>query len=367
MAVVLILLGLTVLTVGAEVLLRGAVGLARAVGMSPLVIGLTVVAFGTSAPELAVSLKAAAAGKADIALGNVVGSNTFNVLFILGVSALIVPLAASRQLVRLDVPVMIVVSLLAWLFAADGRVGRVEGILLFSGLLAYTAWLVRLGRREAVTIANTATEPGAPAAETAAPNTLAHTLRMLVYIVVGLGCLILGARWLVDGAVSVAQALGASDLLIGLTIIAAGTSMPEVATSIMASIRGQRDIAIGNVVGSNIFNLLCVLGATATIAPDGVPVAPAALRFDIPVMAAVALACLPIFFTGGRIARWEAALFLAYYAAYIVFLVLTATRHAALDNFSAAVLWFAVPLTVLGIGISVLASLRAKRSAAPAA
>jgi cation:H+ antiporter len=186
---------------------------------------------------------------------------------------------------------------------------------------------------------------------------------MLVYIVIGLACLILGARWLVDGAVSVAQALGVSDLLIGLTIIAAGTSMPEVATSIMASIRGQRDIAIGNVVGSNIFNLLCVLGATATIAPDGVPVAPAALRFDIPVMVAVALACLPIFFTGGRIARWEAVLFLAYYAAYIAFLVLSATRHAALDTFSAAVLWFAVPLTVLGIAVSLLASLRSKRSA----
>jgi cation:H+ antiporter len=355
MAVVLILLGLAVLTVGAEVLLRGAVGLARAVGMSPLVIGLTVVAFGTSAPELAVSLKAA--------LGNVVGSNTFNVLFILGVSALIVPLAASRQLVRLDVPVMIVVSLLAWLFAADGSVGRVEGVLLFSGLIAYTAWLVRLGRREAVTIANTATEPGAAVSEPATSNTLGHTLRMLVYIVIGLACLILGARWLVDGAVSVAQALGVSDLLIGLTIIAAGTSMPEVATSIMASIRGQRDIAIGNVVGSNIFNLLCVLGATATIAPDGVPVAPAALRFDIPVMVAVALACLPIFFTGGRIARWEAVLFLAYYAAYIAFLVLSATRHAALDTFSAAVLWFAVPLTVLGIAVSLLASLRSKRSA----
>ena len=367
MAVVLILLGLTVLTVGAEILLRGAVGLARAVGMSPLVIGLTVVAFGTSAPELAVSLKAAAGGKADIALGNVVGSNTFNVLFILGVSALIVPLAASRQLVRLDVPVMIVVSLLAWLFAADGSVGRVEGVMLFCGLIAYTAWLVRLGRREAVTLANKEAEPGTPVAETAAPNTIGHTARMLVYIVIGLACLILGARWLVDGAVSVAQALGVSDLLIGLTIIAAGTSMPEVATSIMASIRGQRDIAIGNVVGSNIFNLLGVLGATAMIAPEGVPVAPAALRFDIPVMVAVALACLPIFFTGGRIARWEATLFLAYYAAYITFLVLSATRHAALDSFSAAVLWFAVPLTVLGIVVSVLASLRSKRSVVSAA
>ncbi len=367
MAVVWILLGLTVLTVGAEVLLRGAVGLARAVGMSPLVIGLTVVAFGTSAPELAVSIKASWVGQADIALGNVVGSNTFNVLFILGVSALIAPLAASRQLIRLDVPVMIAVSLFAWLFAADGSVSRAEGAILMVGIVAYTAWLVRLGRRESVAIANKAAEPGAPAAAAPVPHTLGHTARMIAYIVVGLALLILGARWLVDGAVAVAQALGVSDLLIGLTIIAAGTSMPEVATSVMASLRGQRDIAIGNVVGSNIFNLLGVLGASATIAPAGVPVAPAALRFDIPVMAAVALACLPIFFTGGRIARWEAALFLAYYAAYILFLVLSATRHAGLDTFSAAVLWFAVPMTILGLTVSLLASLRSRRKVAPAA
>jgi cation:H+ antiporter len=183
---------------------------------------------------------------------------------------------------------------------------------------------------------------------------------MMALIVIGLALLVLGARWLVGGAVAVAQALGVSDLLIGLTIVAAGTSMPEVATSVMASIRGQRDIAIGNVVGSNIFNLLAVLGSAAIVAPDGVPVAPQALRFDIPVMTAVALACLPIFFTAGRIARWEGCVFLAYYTAYITFLVLSATRHAALDAFSAAMLWFAVPLTVLGLGVSLFASLRAR-------
>jgi len=346
MAIAAIIGGLVLLTAGAEVLVRGAVGLARAVGLPSLIIGLTVVAFGTSAPELAVSTRAGLAGQADIALANVVGSNIFNVLFILGLSALIVPLAASAQLVRLDVPVMIGVCGLTWLFAVDGAIGRGEGIVLFVGVITYTALLIYMGKRKPPVVKPSGTDVAANK-----PMPLGFSV---VLVAIGPGLLVLGARWLVDGAVDLARLLGVSELVIGLTIVAAGTSLPEAATSVVAGLRGQRDIAIGNVVGSNIFNVLAVLGAAASITPGGVRVAPEALRFDIPVMMAVAVACLPIFYTGGRICRAEGAMFLAYYAAYVAFLVLTAVHHASLPVFKTAMLGFAVPLSALGVGISIV-------------
>lgn len=355
MAFILLIAGLALLTVGAEVLVRGASGLARAVGLPSLVIGLTVVAFGTSAPELAVSVKASFSGQADIALGNVVGSNIFNVLFVLGLSALVVPLAASKQLVRLDVPVMIVASGLLWLLALDGTIGRIEGVCLFAGVVLYIASLVYLGRRDGRQLFPIGDGDGTPAQS---PKGLWLATAL---IVVGLVMLVLGARWLVEGAVDLARMFGVSELMIGLTIVAAGTSMPEVATSVVASVRGERDIAIGNAVGSSIFNILVVLGATAAVAPGGVSVAQSALRFDIPVMTAVAFACLPIFFTGGRISRWEGALFLGYYAAYLTVLIMSAVHHASLDAFYHAMLWFVIPLTVLGVLVSVLWCVRKRR------
>lgn len=361
-----LILGLITLTIGAEVLVRGASQLARAVGLPSLIIGLTVVAYGTSAPEFAVSLKAGYLNQADIALGNVVGSNTFNVLFILGLSALIAPLIASRQLIRLDVPVMIGVSLLAWALAANGSISRWEGALLLSGMVGYTAWLIILGRKQTAATAQTPPPPAAPPADPAdAPwpattDKPANLLLSGLLVLVGLALLVMGARWLVDSAVSLAQAWGVSDLLIGLTIVAAGTSLPEVATSVVASIRGQRDIAIGNVVGSNIFNLLGVLGSAALIAPDGVAVATSVLRFDLPILIAVAVACLPIFFTGGRINRWEGAVFLAYYFAYLAFLILAATGHPALQSYRSVMLYFVLPLTLLGVGVSLFNALRTR-------
>jgi cation:H+ antiporter len=355
MAIVLLIAGLALLTVGAEVLVRGASGLARAVGLPSLVIGLTVVALGTSSPELAVSVKACLSGQADIAMGNVVGSSIFNVLFILGVSALIVPLAASKQLVRLDVPVMIVASGLLWLLALDGSIGRIEGACLFAGVVAYTALLIYLGLRNGH-------QPRKPDDKNDTPPQKPTNLWLAIaFVVIGLAMLVLGGGWLVAGAVDLARMLGVSELMISLTIVAVGTSMPEVGTSVVASLRGERDIAIGNVVGSNIFNILAVLGLSAVVAPEGVAVAPSALRFDIPVMATVAFACLPIFFTGGRISRWEGALFLGYYAAYLAVLIMTAVRHASLSAFSHAMLWFAIPLTSLGIAISLLWWVRKRR------
>jgi len=345
MAIVLFIAGLVFLIVGAEALVRGASRLAAAFGISPLVIGLTVVAFGTSSPELAVSTKAALAGQAEIAVGNVIGSNIFNVLFILGISALIVPLVVSRQLIRLDVPLMILLSVAVLLLALDGRIGRLDGLLLFGGLLAYIGFLIRAGRRERVEAA-----AGEDREEERASGV--GPARNVAMVVVGLALLVLGSRWLVNGAVAFAEYLGISQLIIGLTIIAAGTSLPEVVTSIVAAVRGERDIAVGNVVGSNLFNIMGVLGIAAIVAPAGIDVSPAVIGFDMPVMIAVAFACLPVFFTGGVISRAEGTLLFGYYLAYTLFLVLAASQHDALAGFSAGMLYFVVPLTVAGLAFT---------------
>ncbi|HMQ56213.1 MAG TPA: calcium/sodium antiporter, partial [Anaerolineae bacterium] len=320
------------------------------------VFGLTVVGYGTSAPEVAVSVQSAYAGQADIALGNVVGSNIFNVLFILGAAALITPLIVHGQLIRRDVPLMIGVSILLLLMGVDGRIGRIDGILLFSGVVIYTIWSIIQSRRESRAVqAEFAQEFGA-----SPPQGPKAVVTQLGYIAAGLVMLVLGSNWLVDGAVALAQAFGVSQLVVGLTIVAAGTSLPEVATSIVASFRGERDIAVGNVVGSNIFNILSVLGLAAAVSPSGITVAPAAVSFDIPVMLAVAVVCLPIFFTGGMIARWEGLLFLGYYTAYTVYLVLSATGSEALPEFRTIMIFGVIPLTMLSLLISLTQTLRGK-------
>ena len=343
MSIVWFALGLVALVVGAEALVRGASRLALSFGISPLVVGLTVVAFGTSSPELAVSVQSSWAGQVDIAIGNVVGSNIFNVLFILGVSALITPLLVNQQLIRQEVPIMIGVSLLLWALAADGGIGSWDGALLAGLLAAYSVLVIRQSRRE--TRAIQAEYDEAFAAGRGGWD--AHWGVQVLLIVGGLALLILGSRWLVEAAVTFARHLGVSELVIGLTIIAAGTSLPEVATSILAAVRGERDIAVGNVVGSNLFNILGVLGVSAVVAPTTLTVSPAALAFDIPVMVAVAVACLPVFFTGNLIARWEGLLFLGCYLAYVGYLILQATQHAALGPFSAVMGSFVLPLTAI--------------------
>lgn len=341
--------GLVALIVGAELLVRGASRLAGAMGVSSLVIGLTVVAFGTSAPELAVSIKATLDGQSGVALGNVIGSNTFNVLFILGLSATIAPLVVSSQLVRLDVPVMIGVSLLTIALAWDATLGRLDGAILFSGILVYTGLLLYVSRKQ-------------QQSETESTEARPHGLLWSgVIAVVGFALLVVGSRLLVTSAVSIAEHFGVSNLVIGLTIVAAGTSLPEVVTSVVASLRGERDIAVGNVVGSNIFNLLCVLGATALIAPGGIPISPSVLTFDLPVMTAVAVACLPIFFTGMTISRWEGLLLLGYYVAYTTYLILAATKHAAQESFGTAMMWFVIPITGVTLVVMFAREWRGKR------
>ncbi len=336
--------GLVFLIIGAEALVRGASRLASSLGIAPLIIGLTVVAFGTSSPELAVSLKASLANQADIALGNIIGSNIFNVLFILGLSALIVPLVVSRQLVRLDVPLMIGLSILVLLLSLDRNFGRVDGLLMLASLCGYLVFLIRQSRRE-VAPASDEFEQEYGGGRSASPQ----WLRNGVLIIVGLGLLLLGSRWLVDSAVTFARHLGVSELIVGLTIVAAGTSLPEVVTSLFAALKGERDIAVGNVVGSNLFNIMGVLGIAGLVAPGGVPISSAVLGFDLPVMIAVALACLPMFFTGGIISRWEGAVLLAYYATYTTYLILAAAQHDLLPVFNHVVLYFALPITAMSL------------------
>jgi len=334
--------GLVFLIVGAEALVRGASRSAAVLGISPLIIGLTVVAFGTSAPEFAVSIKAALSDQANIAMGNVVGSNIFNVLFILGVSSLIVPLVVSRQLMRIDVPLMIVVSVLVLLFSLDGTFGRVDGVILFVSLIVYVLFLITQSRKENADVKKEyANEYGVQ------KFSRLDWVKNIGLIVGGLILLVLGSRWLVESAVSFAKYMGVSELIVGLTIVAAGTSLPEVVTSIIAAIRGERDIAVGNVVGSNIFNILGVLGLSSIIAPTGIQISTALIGFDIPVMIAVALACIPIFFTGSVISRKEGILFLGYYIAYTLYLILAASQHDALPVFSNVMLYFVIPLTVI--------------------
>jgi cation:H+ antiporter len=352
----LFLVGGVLLIGGAELLVRGASRLAIGAGISPLVVGLTVVAFGTSSPELAVTTASAYAGRADVALGNVVGSNIFNVLFILGLSALVAPLVVAQQLVRLDVPIMIGTSGLTLLLALDGRIGRIDGLVLLTGIVVYTLFQIRQSRRERAGIRTEYEEAfGGDGRKRTSP------LVNVVLVLIGLALLVLGAHWLVAAAVAIATALGVSELVLALTIVAAGTSLPEVATSVLATLRGERDIAVGNVVGSNIFNLLAVLGLGSLVAPVGLPVSPGALTFDMPVMLAVAIAALPIFFSGYVIARWEGAVFLGYYVAYTTYLVLDATEHAVTAAVGAAMLWFVLPLTALTLAVVAVRAFRRGR------
>lgn len=356
MAIVLFVIGLCLLIIGAEALVRGASRLAAGFGISPLVIGLTVVAFGTSSPELAVSVKSALSMQSNIAVGNVVGSNIFNILFILGLSSLIVPLVVSQQLVRHDVPLMIALSIIILILSLDKNLSRGDGFMLVVGLFIYVFFLIYQSRRETVAV-----REGYVKEFGTEKHTKSNWIKNISLVLGGLILLVLGSRWLVDSAVSFAKYLGVSELVVGLTIVAAGTSLPEVVTSVIAAVRGERDIAVGNVVGSNIFNIMGVLGLASIVAPTGIEVSSAVIGFDMPVMIAVALACLPIFFTGGVIIRYEGGLLLGYYMVYTLYLVLSASHHDALAGFSAVMLYFVIPLTVVTLIIVALREIRIRK------
>ena len=305
--------GLLLLTAGAEGMVRGTSSLARRLGISPLIIGLTIVAYGTSAPELVVSVQAAMSGAPDIALGNVVGSNISNIGLILGGAALLSPIRVQAQILRLDVPIMIGVSALLGGLLWDQVIGRLNGLVLLSGAVGYTLICIWGSWDESQPVVLNEFEAGVPNHSSLG--------RALLFSAGGLALLVLGARLLVDGAVTGAEALGLSTTLIGLTVVSVGTSLPELATSLMAALRGQSDLALGNVVGSNIFNVLGILGITASIQPLN---ATGLSWTDAGVMLAFALATLPLLWTDYTFSRWEGGLLVGGYVAYLTTRVLLA-------------------------------------------
>ena len=349
--------GLVALVLGAGWLVRGAAKLALSFGISPLVVGLTVVAFGTSAPELAVSAGAVLDGKVDIAIGNVVGSNILDVLLILGASAVITPLVVHLQLIRQEVPIMIAASVALLLMMLDGVVATWESALLVGAMVIYTVFLVWQSRRQS------ASADAEFEGEVDLNSTWdRHWSVQLGLILLGLVALVTGSHFLVEAAVTTAKQWGVSDVVIALTIVALGTSLPEIATSVTAALKGQRDMAVGNVVGSNTFNILGCLGISGMFSTSGLVVAESVIHFDAWVMLAVALACLPIFISGREIARWEGVVFLLYYAAYTAYLILASQAHDALQQFSAVMLYFVVPLTVITMAVSLFKHRRAGRT-----
>ncbi|MGA1506122.1 MAG: calcium/sodium antiporter [Ilumatobacteraceae bacterium] len=355
-----LIVGVILLVFGAEWLVKGASSIATKLGVAPIVVGLTVVAFGTSAPELAVSVSGAISGNADVALGNVVGSNTFNVLMILGLSAAVSGLSINQRLLRFDIPVLVLITVVVYLLALNGSVGRLEGVGLFVGVIVYIGWLLRGATKTESSQVQTEYQSAVDEVE---GRTFSMSLTFQIgLVVVGLSLLVVGSQLLVNSATEIASALGVSDLVIGLTVVAAGTSLPELATSVMAAIRGQRDIAVGNAVGSNIFNLLSVLGASAAISSNGISVNDEVIRLDYPVMLAATVLLLPICWNGFMVKRWEGAVLVAFYVAYVAYLVMEAGDSSAPELYRTAML-IIVPLVMVVYGAAGFQGWRKHRAA----
>jgi cation:H+ antiporter len=321
---VVFLAGLVIILLGAELLLRGASRIAAMLGIKPILIGLTVVAVGTSAPELAIGITALREGRGALAVGNIAGTNILNILFILGLSAAIRPLPLQLQSIRLDVPVMIGAAVALFVMAFDGVLSRTEGLILVAAALVYAIALIRLSRRESEkTKREYAEEFGAQGLKAGAG--IARGSWNAVLLSVGMALTVLGADLMVSGAVDIAQKLGVSDALIGLTIVAIGTSAPELATTLVGTLKNDRDVAIGNLIGSSISNILVILGLICVAAPQGVDVSPDVLRIDLPLGAAVAIACWPVFRSDRQVSRREGMAFVALYLAYLSTLVFVRT------------------------------------------
>ncbi|WP_280418830.1 calcium/sodium antiporter [Nocardia carnea] len=324
--VLALLLGLAALVVGAELVVREGSAIAARFGISPLVVGMTIVSLGTSLPELAVGLNAARHGNAGLAVGNIVGTNVVNILLILGLSALIRPITFENRTLRIDLPAMIGAAVLLFVLARDGGLTTRDGVWLCLYGAAYLLLMTVLARSDAQRTSSTAGDsraadgPGSPAGPPAGERSVAREALLLV---VGLAVVVAGSEFLVDGAVTIARNLGVTDAVIGLTIVAVGTSAPELVTTLVSTVRGNRDIALGNLLGSSVFNIALILGPTVLVAPGSVPVPDDVLALDLVLMVAAALVCLPVFRTGRRLNRWEGAAFVATYLAYMAWLLTT--------------------------------------------
>jgi cation:H+ antiporter len=335
--------GLGLLGTGAHLLVRGAARLAAVAGVSPFIIGLTVVAFGTSAPELAISVVAGWRNLPDLVVGTVVGSNIYNVLFILGICGTILPLSVAQRVVRLDVPLLIGTCTLTWLLALGEQLGKLDGAAFMLLLMTYVGFLIVQNRRHGLPASEYAGHPGVARRR---PGTAVGL------ILAGAAALAIGAPIAVDATTQAGQRLGIGELSMGLAVLAIGSSLPETATSIAAALRGERDIAVGNAIGSSIFNLLGVLGITALVAPHGLEISATAVRFDLPVMIGVSVLCLPIFISGSVISRFEAALFLLYYAVYMTLVVLRGVNSALADPLDGLLAYLLFPATAAALTAS---------------
>jgi cation:H+ antiporter len=301
-----------VLSFGANLFVAAASHIARRFGISPLVIGLTVVAFGTSAPEFAVNVLAAYQGNADIAMGNVVGSNIFNVVVIIGICSIVSPLVISQQLIRLDIPIMVAGAAMVWWFGHDNTLSFIDCLILLATMISYIVLQIKLAKNETKEVQDEYEQEF---------SSLGDKVKDFVKLITGLVLLVVGAKLFVEGAILGARLLGWSEAVIALTIISIGTSLPEVATSVVATIKGERDIAVGNVVGSNIFNIFGVLGLSGLISSSGLSVNPHMLTVDIPFMLITSGICLPMALWRQKYDRWLGVVFLISYAAYVGYLV----------------------------------------------
>ncbi len=357
------ILGLVILFLGGRNLVAGACGLATACSISPLVVGLTVVALGTSAPELAVTLRAALGSTVDLGIGNVVGSCIFNVLVILGITAVLRPLEISARLVRAEVPIMIALCGLTWLLALGGSFLVWHGGLLVALLVLYTLWTVQQANKERREFQAALVELTGSCPQWQWRNVLRQSLACLLGIIL----LVWGADWLVKGGVGLARTLGVSEAVIGLTLVAGGTSLPELATTLVAGARGRSDIAVGNVVGSNILNLLAVLGPATLLAGRPLPVSPEIVNLDLPVMFGAAMVCLPLLWTQNRVDRWEGVLLLVLYTLYAGHLYLAAWLPNWDRSFSFVAATFVLPCLALAIFLSLVQAWCGRRRSEPLA
>jgi cation:H+ antiporter len=316
----LALLGLALLLTGAELLTRGGGDVAARLGISPIVIGLTVVAIGTSAPELAVGIDAALQGNGALAVGNIAGTNTVNLLLIFGLSAMLRPLPLRLQTVRMDLPAMVAAAMAVWAMCWDGNLSRSDGVVLMVAGVAYTLLVIYLARRESLAASAAFSEQYKPMA--APPGR--GVLGAVAMLGGGIAVIVYGAHLFVEGTVALARVWGVSDAFIGLTVVAIGTSSPELVTTLVSTLRGQRDIGIGNLLGSSIYNLVFILGTTSVVSAS-LPVPQELIRIDIPVMVVVTIACVPVFLTRRNVSRMEGALFTSAYVAYLAYLLVART------------------------------------------
>lgn len=311
--------GLAVLVLGAELVVRGGTQVAVRFGISPVIIGLTIVAVGTSAPELAVGIDSVLTGNGDLAIGNIAGTNIVNILLILGLSALMKPLTLRAETLWLDLPMIVAASLALLVMAMDGQLTRIDGAILVGTSLAYTAAIVHIAQRENSAVKISMAKAHHDAAHQPHNRSL---LSSAFALMAGILVIVAGAEWLVEGAVDLARIWGVSEAFIGLTIVAIGTSSPELATTVIATLKGQRDIAVGNLLGSSVYNILFILGVTCIVPSEPVPVARSLITIDLPVMLAVALLCIPVFHSGRQVSRVEGGCFIGVYATYLGYLVI---------------------------------------------